>query len=165
MILQAVPYFDRRFRANSWILRYFQATFLVFFAFTMMTLTLILGVQRKQPAYAAHLKAALWTYVVVATLLMYSTMSNVTAELYFHFTLVMVIATAFANGLSQNAAFAFAAGFGRTEYSPAIMTGEALAALLPSTIGNIKTPILSAYTELIRNFRNCVGSHISFGIF
>jgi hypothetical protein len=83
MILQAVPYFYRQFRSNSWILRYFQATFLVFFAFTMMALNLILGVQRKQPAYAAHLKAALWTYVVVATLLMYSTMSNVTAELFY----------------------------------------------------------------------------------
>jgi equilibrative nucleoside transporter 1/2/3 len=60
---------------------------------------------------------------------------HVRAEIYFWFTLAMVVATAVANGLSQNAAFAFAAGFGRTEYAPAIMTGEALAGLLPSVIG------------------------------
>jgi len=138
MILQAVPYFHRRFRENSLILRYFQAVFLVFFAITMMAVTLTLGTRRKKPAYAAHLKTALVGYVAVATLLMLSTIGafSVAAELYFPFTVAMVIVTAIANGLSQNAAFAFAAGFGRTEYAPAIMTGEALAALLPSTIGN-----------------------------
>jgi equilibrative nucleoside transporter 1/2/3 len=70
-------------------------------------------------------------------MLMVSTLGALDASprTYFPFTLLMVIATAIANGLSQNAAFAFAAGFGRTEYAPAIMTGEALAGLLPSTIG------------------------------
>jgi equilibrative nucleoside transporter 1/2/3 len=74
---------------------------------------------------------------------MFSTLPtlNMGANLYFIFTLAMVVITAVANGLSQNAAFAFAAGFGRTEYAPAIMTGEALAGLLPSTIGmQIFTP-------------------------
>jgi len=60
---------------------------------------------------------------------------NMGADLYFLFTLAMVVITAVANGLSQYAAFAFAATFGRTEYAPAIMTGEALAGLLPSSIG------------------------------
>lgn len=76
-------------------------------------------------------------YMAVATMLMLSTIGsfNVGVNVYFPFTLAMVIVTAVANGLSQNAAFAFAASFGRTEYAPAIMTGEALAALLPSAIG------------------------------
>jgi equilibrative nucleoside transporter 1/2/3 len=128
--------------------------FLVFFAITMMAVTLALGARRKQPAYAAHLKMALVGYVAVGTLLMLSTIGafNVAAGLYFPFTVAMVIVTAIANGLSQNSAFAFAAGFGRTEYAPAIMTGEALAALLPSTIGQRTTLILNAYTKLMQKF-------------
>jgi len=139
MILQAVPYFQRRFRSDEWILRYFQAFYLVFFAATMLAVTLVLGTRNSQPSYTFRLQASLSAYVAVATLLMLSTIGSfhVGASVYFPFTLLMVIITAVANGLSQNAAFAFAAGFGRTEYAPAIMTGEALAGLLPSTIGTI----------------------------
>lgn len=137
MILQAVPYFHRRFRQSAWILQYFQAFYLVFFAFTMLLVTLVLGARRSRPSYTMCLNTSLIGYTVIASLLMLSTLSvfTVEAETYFVFTLAMVICTAIANGLSQNAAFAFAAGFGRTEYAPAIMTGEALAGLLPSTIG------------------------------
>lgn len=76
-------------------------------------------------------------YVAVAIMLTVSTIGilAVEARTYFIFVLSMVIMTAVANATSQNAAFAFAAGFGRTEYAPAIMTGEAVAGLLPSTIG------------------------------
>ena len=137
MILQAVPFFHRRFRESPWILQYFQAFYLVFFAFTMLAVILILGAQKSRRSYTSYLGLALTAYVVVASLLMLSTFPslNMRAHIYFIFTLVMVIVTAVANGLSQNAAFAFAAGFGRTEYAPAIMTGEALAGLLPSSIG------------------------------
>lgn len=148
MILQAVPYFQRRFAANATILRYFQASYLLFFATTMFLTTIYLSKRQEQPSYTGRLKTSLCTYIAVAGLLMLSTIEsfNTRAEVYFPFTLVMVVVTAVANGLSQNAAFAFAAGFGRTEYAPAIMTGEALAGLLPSTIGNDRTAsLLSAY--------------------
>ena len=130
MILQAVPFFHRRFRQRPWILQYFQAFYLVFFAFTMLLVVMVLGLGRTRPSYTRRLGTSLVQYVVVASLLMLSTISiftSVDAGVYFIFTLVMVIITAIANGLSQNAAFAFAAGFGRTEYAPAIMTGEVLA--------------------------------------
>lgn len=122
---------------DPWILRYFQAFYLVFFAFTMLLITVFLGIQRSRPSYTKRLLVALVAYLGVATLLMLSTISSLTvgATIYFVFALAMVTITAIANGLSQNAAFAFAASFGRTEYAPAIMTGEALAGLLPSTIG------------------------------
>lgn len=137
MILQAVPFFHRRFQESPWILQYFQAFYLVFFAFTMLSVTLILGAQKSRPSYTSYLGSALTGYIIVAFLLMLSTLPrlNMGADLYFLFTLAMVIVTAVANGLSQYAAFAFAATFGRTEYAPAIMTGEALAGLLPSSIG------------------------------
>ncbi|KAH9220774.1 nucleoside transporter-domain-containing protein [Leptodontidium sp. 2 PMI_412] len=136
MIIQAAPYFQRRFAANATILRYFQASFLVFFATTMFLTTVYLNRQREQPMYTHRLKRALCGYVAVASLLMLSAVElvNVRAEIYYPFTLVMVVMTGVANGLSQNAAFAFAAGFGRTEYAPAVMTGEALAGFIPSSI-------------------------------
>lgn len=160
MILQAVPFFHRRFRENPWILQYFQAFYLVFFAFTMLSITLVLGSQKSRPSYTSYLGSALIAYVVVATLLMLSTLINLNmgANIYFVFTLAMVVITAVANGLSQNAAFAFAAGFGRTEYAPAIMTGEALAGLLPSSIGMRIAPIPVTLT----NFgRNCISTSLS----
>ncbi|PMD12011.1 hypothetical protein NA56DRAFT_57547 [Hyaloscypha hepaticicola] len=138
MILQAVPYLQQRFETNATILRYFQASYLLCFAIIILLTTVTLSAcqEHQQPAYRARLKAALCAYVAVAALLMLSTIGryHVRAEIYFPFTLAMVVVTAVANGLSQNAAFAFAAGFGRTEYAPAIMTGEALAGLLPSVI-------------------------------
>jgi solute carrier family 29 (equilibrative nucleoside transporter), member 1/2/3 len=139
MILQAAPYFQQRFGTNATILQYFQASNLLVFAITMSITTVVLNARQvqQQHAYTFRLKGALCAYVAVAALLMLSTIGrfHLRAEIYFPFTLVMVVVTAVANGLSQNAAFAFAAGFGRTEYAPAIMTGEALAGLLPSTIG------------------------------
>jgi equilibrative nucleoside transporter 1/2/3 len=109
----------------------------VVFSFTILAAALILAKSRVNGAYEGRLRNALFSYVLVASLLTTSTVGPFTGkpEMYFIFLLAMVTITAAANGLSQNAAFAFAAGFGRTEYAPAIMTGEALAGLLPSIVG------------------------------
>ena len=137
MILQAVPYYQKRFKSNTWILQYFQSFNLCIFSITILSSTLILAKSKREVAYEKRLRASLLAYVLVAGLLTISTTGAfaVGPEIYFIFLLLMVFSTAAANGLSQNAAFAFAAGFGRTEYAPAIMTGEALAGLLPSTVG------------------------------
>lgn len=137
MILQAVPYFQRRFKTNAWILRYFQSFNLVVFAFTIMAATIIFTKSKAEASYENRLRTSLLVYITVAALLTVSTIGPlaVDAEIYFPFLLLMVFITALGNALSQNAAFAFAAGFGRTEYAPAIMTGEALAGLLPSVVG------------------------------
>jgi equilibrative nucleoside transporter 1/2/3 len=102
MILQAVPFFHRRFQESPWILQYFQAFYLVFFAFTMLSVNLILGAQKSRPSYTSYLGSALTGYIVVAFLLMLSTLPrlNVGANLYFLFTLAMVVITAVANGKS-----------------------------------------------------------------
>lgn len=137
MILQAVPYFKRQFRDSPFILRYFQASNLVVFAVALLATTAALTVLPGSPSYPGRLKAALRAYVVVGALLTTSAFSgsNGSPIIYFLFLQSMVFLTALANGLSQNSAFAFAAGFARTEYIPAIMSGEASAALLPSVIG------------------------------
>ncbi|KAG0647438.1 Nucleoside transporter FUN26 [Hyphodiscus hymeniophilus] len=136
MILQAVPYFQRRFRLNAWILRYFQSLNLVVFAFAIIAASFILTKSKVEAYYENRLKTSLWIYICVAMVMMISTFGlfYVSAEVYLPLVLLMVFVTAVANALSQNAAFAFAAGFGRTEYASAILTGEALAALLPSVI-------------------------------
>jgi solute carrier family 29 (equilibrative nucleoside transporter), member 1/2/3 len=137
MILQAVPYFQRRLKSNAWILRYFQSLNLVVFAFTILPAALILTKSKAEAVYEKRLRASLLLYILVSSLLTISTIGPlaVDAEIYFPFIQLMVFITAIANALSQNATFAFAAGFGRTEYAPAVMTGEALAALLPSVVG------------------------------
>ena len=137
MILQAVPYYQRRFKSNPWVLQYFQSFNLCVFSATILSSTLFLAKSKTEVAYEKRLRNSLLAYVIVASLLTVSTTEYfaVGPEIYFAFLLLMVFVTAIANGLSQNAAFAFAAGFGRTEYAPAIMTGEALAGLLPSTVG------------------------------
>lgn len=166
MILQAVPYLQQRFETNATILRYFQASYLLCFAIIILLTTVTLSAcqEHQQPAYRARLKAALCAYVAVAALLMLSTIGryHVRAEIYFPFTLAMVVVTAVANGLSQNAAFAFAAGFGRTEYAPAIMTGEALAGLLPSVIGRDH---LESCINMLIWARNRVGTSIPLCVF
>lgn len=137
MILQAIPYFQQRFIDDSWVLRNFQAFYLLYFAFTMLVVTLVISMQSEHPSYCGRLRKSLVIYFVVAILLMLSTLEpfQLSARPYFVFTLAMVIITSVANSMSQNAAFAFTASFGRTEYAPAIMTGEAVAGLLPSTMG------------------------------
>jgi len=141
MILQAVPYLQRRFRSNEWMLRYFQSANQIVFAFTLLATMLYLMMSDAGSSYKRRLRISLLLYVAVASLLTISTIGSlaVEPEMYFPFLLLMVSITALANALSQNAAFAFAAGFGRMEYAPAIMTGEALAALLPSVVGEYET--------------------------
>lgn len=143
MILQAVPHFKRRFEPNPWILRNFQAYNLVIFAVTISASSLALTEWTSKINYTKCLKASLIAYVVVALALTISASDAIptSAEVYFPFVLMMVFITGVAYAISQQAAFAFVAGFGRSEYAPAILAGEALAALLPSVI-----EVLSVFT-------------------
>lgn len=152
MILQAVPYFQERFATNTKILRYFQASYLLLFAISMCVTTFTLNRQQDQPKYTLRLKTALWTYVIIAALMVLSALEifSVEAEMYYVFALAMVVLVGIANGLSQNAAFAFAAGFGRTEYAPAILTGEALAGILPASIGTIFSNCVMDLTHFLQ---------------
>ena len=100
-------------------------------------MTVLLQVKNIRWSYAKRLRASLVAYLVTGALLTCSTLGtfHVSAVSYYLFLQVTVLVTAAANGLSQQSAFAFVAGFGRSEYAPAILTGEAMAALAPSIIG------------------------------
>ena len=109
------------------------------FAATILGVTLFVNRLESDSnhTYPLRLSVSLVAYISIAIMLTLSTLESffVTPELYFAFLMAMVFSAAAANGLSQNAAFAFVAGFARTEYAPGLMAGESLAGLLPSIIG------------------------------
>ena len=56
---------------------------------------------------------------------------GVAEGVYFAFLMAVVLVASLATGVCQNAVFAFVAGYGRAEYTQAIMTGQAVAGVLP----------------------------------
>jgi hypothetical protein len=167
MILQAIPYFQRRFKQNSLLLKYFQACNLIVFAATILVVSLFVNRLQSDSShtYPLRLSASLLAYISIATMLTLSTLEPfaVTPELYFAFLMTMVHFAAAANGLSQNAAFAFVAGFPRTEYAPGLMAGESLAGLLPSIIGKCIYHLFG-YTQILTYLRDIISPCIPLDI-
>jgi solute carrier family 29 (equilibrative nucleoside transporter), member 1/2/3 len=56
---------------------------------------------------------------------------DVSPGVYLGFLLTMVFLASLATGLSQNGVFAYVSGFDVEEYTQAIMTGQAIAGVLP----------------------------------
>ena len=134
MFLAAAPYFQTRFSNNERILSSFQSAITSVGTVTNLTSMLILAQLQAKANYPRRIIAALLVNIVVFTLLAISTsyFRGVSSAGYLTFTLIMVFASSVATGLCQNGAFAFASSFGRKEYIQAIMTGQAVAGVLPS---------------------------------
>jgi equilibrative nucleoside transporter 1/2/3 len=133
MFLAAAPYFQTRFADNPKILAQFQPAITSVGTVTNLGSMLILGQLQLKANYPKRIISALCINILVFTLLSISTIyfRDVSTSGYLTFTLIMVFSTSCATGLCQNGAFAFAAGFGRPEYIQAIMTGQAVAGVLP----------------------------------
>lgn len=132
MFLAAAPYFQSRFRENSRILHSFQSAIISVSCITNFLSTLILARLQKNADYPKRIVTALLTNLAVFLFLSISTtFTDMSDPLYLALTLVMVFATSVATGLCQNGAFSFASSFGRPEYIQAIMTGQAIAGVLP----------------------------------
>lgn len=88
---------------------------------------------QKDVSYPRRITVSLVINCVTFTLLAFSTfaLKDVSVPVYFGFLMVMVLAASFATGLNQNGVFAYAAGFGREEYTQAIMSGQGVAGVLP----------------------------------
>jgi equilibrative nucleoside transporter 1/2/3 len=134
MFLAAAPYFQTRFADNEKILASFQPAITSVGCVTNLSSMIILAQLQKGASYPKRIISALSINIVVFTLLAISTsyFRVVSSTGYLVFTLIMVFTTSVATGLCQNGAFAFAASFGRPEYIQAIMTGQAVAGVLPS---------------------------------
>lgn len=133
MFLAAAPYFQTRFEGSDWILQNFQSAVISVSTITNLVAMIILTNIQYTASYPFRINLALYINVAVFLLLTMSTSAflDVTPGQYLGFLLVMVASTAYAAGLVQNGAFAFAASFGRPEYMQAIMAGQGVAGVLP----------------------------------
>lgn len=134
MFLAAAPYFQSRFRDNQSILTHFQSSITSVSCVTNLISILLLSKMQSKASYPGRIVSSLLLNIVVFSLLTISTsyFRNISSGTYLAFTLLMVFATSVATGLCQNGTFAFAASFGRPEYTQAIMTGQGVAGVLPS---------------------------------
>ncbi|KAL2133395.1 hypothetical protein VTI74DRAFT_2438 [Chaetomium olivicolor] len=133
MFLAAAPYFQTRFQSNPWIFANSQSAILATSTVINLVAMLILTNIQSSANYPWRINTALLINAAVFGLLTLSTTSFLDAspKAYLTYVLLMVALTAWAAGLMQNGAFAFAASFGRTEYTQAIMAGQGVAGILP----------------------------------
>lgn len=134
MFLAASPYFASRLAARPSLANTFQSAILSVSTITNLAVTLVLTNLQRAAHYPNRIKLALVINTAAFALLTLSTsiFHDVRPETYLAFLLVDVCFAALATGLFQNGAFAFAASFGRPEYTQAIMAGQGIAGVLPS---------------------------------
>lgn len=143
MFLAAAPYFQRRFKTNDWILNNFQAAEISVSTIANLGSMIVLSKLQKNASYPKRISSALIINAVCFSLLAFSTLVETSARTYFGFLLVAILAASLSTGLIQNGLFAFASGFGRGEYTQAIMTGQAVAGVLPPLTQIISVVITS----------------------
>jgi equilibrative nucleoside transporter 1/2/3 len=134
MFLAAAPYFQRRFQSNDSLLRNFQSGILSVSTVGNMGSMIVLTKLQARANYPKRIVVSLALNAAVFTLLALSTklFLSVSAGVYFAFLLVMVFSASLATGMCQNGVFAYVSGFGREEYTQAIMTGQGIAGVLPA---------------------------------
>lgn len=134
MFLAASPYFSSRFSDDPWATENFQSAILSVSTLTNLGSMLALTNMQRSANYPNRIKLALLINTAAFALLTLSTslFTAVPARWYLSFLLVDVCFAALATGLFQNGAFAFAASFGRPEYTQAIMAGQGVAGVLPA---------------------------------
>ncbi len=133
MFLAAAPYFQKRFETHEWILTHFQSAIISVSTVTNLGSMLVLTKLQAKASYPKRITLSLVINIASFTLLALSTtfFRDVSPGTYLGFLLTMVFAASLATGFSQNGVFAYVSGFGREEYTQAIMTGQAVAGVLP----------------------------------
>ncbi|KAH7041144.1 nucleoside transporter family [Microdochium trichocladiopsis] len=136
MFLAAQPYFQARFQADPWVQDNFMSAILTVSTFTNLGAMVILSNIQYSASYPFRINLALYINVAAFALLALSTriFLDLAPAAYLTFILIIVGSTAYAAGLIQNGAFAFAASFGRSEYTQAIMAGQGVAGVLPPLV-------------------------------
>lgn len=129
--LAAAPYFQLRFSSDKWILTHFQSAEISVSTVTNLGSVLALTKLQRNASYPYRIVVSLCINIVSFTLLALSTLVDTSPGLYFAFLMIMVFSASLATGLIQNGIFAYVSGYGRTEYTQAIMTGQAVAGVLP----------------------------------
>ncbi|KAI9754991.1 MAG: ERMES complex subunit [Chaenotheca gracillima] len=133
MFLAAAPYFQSRFRDDKWILSHFQSAIISVSTVMNLGSMIVLTKLQSKASYPRRIASSLVLNAICFTLLAFSTrlFLNISPSGYLVFLLSMVLLASLATGFSQNGVFAFVSGYGRGEYTQAIMTGQAVAGVLP----------------------------------
>ncbi|KIW44648.1 uncharacterized protein PV06_03103 [Exophiala oligosperma] len=131
MFLAAASYFENRFRTSQWILNHFQAAEISVSTITNLVSMIVLTELQKGASYPKRISTSLLINTAVFGMLSLSTLVHAPAGVYFGFLLIAIFFASFSTGLIQNGLFSFASGFGRSEYTQAIMTGQGVAGVLP----------------------------------
>lgn len=131
MFLAAGLYFQNRFRSNQWIFENFQAAEITVSTVTNLGSMLVLTRLQANASYPKRIATSLIMNMVLLALLAASTAIDTSAEVYFAFLMVTVFCASLATGLCQNGVFAYVSGFGEPKFTQGIMTGQAVAGVLP----------------------------------
>ena len=133
MFLAAFPYFAYRFASSAWLVSHFPSAISSVATFTNLASVSLLTRLQAGASYPTRITIALIINIVIFTLLAMSTIlfRQISAAVYFGFLMVIVFTSSLACGTSQNGVFAYASGFGIGEYTQAVMTGHAIAGVLP----------------------------------
>ncbi|KAK4697701.1 solute carrier family 29 (equilibrative nucleoside transporter), member 1/2/3, partial [Lecanoromycetidae sp. Uapishka_2] len=133
MFLAASPYFQHRFRSSPSLLATFPSALISVSCFTNLASMLLLTKLQAGANYPNRIILSLVLNIVAFTLLALSTVlfRGVSAAVYFGFLMAIVFTASLATGFCQNGVFAYVSGFGVSEYTQAIMTGQAIAGVLP----------------------------------
>lgn len=136
MFLAAAPYFRRRFEKNPWALEHYESSILSVSTITNLLCVLVLAKLQQNASYPIRIAVSLVILTAVFALQAMSTVffRAVPVGLYFIFVMTMVLGASFAVGMNQNGVFAYVSGFGRPEYTQAIMAGQGIAGVLPCIV-------------------------------
>ncbi|KAH1519211.1 hypothetical protein KXX06_010233 [Aspergillus fumigatus] len=136
MFLAAAPYFYLRFRSDKWTATHFQPSILTVSTITNLGSAFILAKLQKGASYSRRVTLSLLINIVIFSLLALSTVfvKDVDVKTYFSFLMFMVFGASLATGINQNGVFAYVSGFGREEYTQAIMAGQGVAGVLPCVV-------------------------------
>ncbi|KAF2634791.1 nucleoside transporter family [Massarina eburnea CBS 473.64] len=133
MFLAAAPYFQKRFESDERLLRNFQSAELSVSTFGNLGSIIILTKLQARASYPKRIISSLLLNAAIFALLAISTRQflGASANGYFAFFVLVVFVASLATALCQNGVFAYVSGFGRPEYTQAIMTGQGIAGVLP----------------------------------
>ncbi|KAL4768823.1 nucleoside transporter-domain-containing protein [Aspergillus nidulans var. acristatus] len=133
MFLAAAPFFRQRFQQDEWAISHYQSSILSVSTVTNLGSVFVLAKLQESASYPRRIIVSLMINIGVFTLLAFSTLvlKNASVSVYFGFVMVMVFGASMATGINQNGVFAYVSGFGREEYTQAIMSGQGVAGVLP----------------------------------
>lgn len=133
MFLAASPYFQHRFSSSPYLLTHFPSYITSVATITNVVSMAILTHLQRSASYPRRIVAALCLNIVSFTLLAISTtfFRSISPQAYFAFLMLMVFMASLSAGLCQNGIFAYVSGFRVPKYTQGIMTGQAVAGVLP----------------------------------